>query len=186
MSDGPHKSLPMRPGWKKVAEYASKEAFTSDDVCDALIAALEQDYRKDISPNFVASIRDVLGSGTLFSGDSLHALEDFRQSVAGCVMGNALLDHVIFVVSNGKSGDAALQEAFKRTLTDYSARCARQVEEHYLRKSNAENARNIRSRMEAAIQKAPFTPLVNRSLDPVSKPAVRLAKHDGLDDGVRL
>ena len=185
MSDGPHKSLPMRPGWKKVAEYASKEAFTSNDVCDAIIAAIEQDYHKDISPDFVASIQDVIGSDTLFSGDSIHALEDLRQSVAGCAMGNALLDHVIFVVSDGKSGDAALQEAVTRTLTDWAARCARQVEEHYLRKSGTENAQNVRSRMEAAIQNAPFTALANRLLDPVSRPA-RLVKHDGLDDGVRL
>lgn len=25
MSDGPHRSLPMRPGWKKVAEYAGNK-----------------------------------------------------------------------------------------------------------------------------------------------------------------
>ena len=186
MSDGPHKSLPMRPGWKKVAEYASKEAFTSNEVCDAIIAALEQDYRKDISPDFVARIRDVIGSGSLFSGDSIHALEDFRQFVAGCAMGNALLDHVTFVVSDGKSGDAALQEAVHRTLTDWSARCARQVEEHYRRKSSVEKAQDVRNRMEEAIQKAPFAALANRSLDPVSKSAMRLAKHDGLDDGVPL
>jgi hypothetical protein len=185
MSDGPHKSLPMRPGWKKVAEYASKEAFTSNEVCDAIIAAIEQDCRKDISPDFIASIHDAMGSGGLFSGDSIHALEDFRPFVAGCAMGNALLDHVTFVVSDGKSGDAALQEAVSRTFTDWSARCARQIEEHYRRRTGAEKARNVRSRMEAAIQNAPFTTLANRSLDPAWKPA-RLVKHDGLDDGVRL
>jgi hypothetical protein len=56
MSDGPHKSLPMRPGWKKVAECASKEAFTSNEVCEAINAAIAQDYQKDISPDFIASI----------------------------------------------------------------------------------------------------------------------------------
>ena len=115
MSDGPHRSLPMRPGWKKVAEYAGNETFTSDDVCDAIDAAIEQDWRKDISPDFIGSIQDVLGGATLFSEDSIQALEDLRQSVAGCAMGNALLDHVVFAVSDGKSGDAALQEAVTRT-----------------------------------------------------------------------
>ena len=185
MSDGPHKSLPMRPGWRKVAEYASKEAFTLHEVCEAIIAASAQDYQKDIPPGLVASIRDVIGSGSLFSGDSIHALEDLRQFAAGYPMGNALLNHAIFAMHNGKSGDVALQEAVSRTLTDRAAGCARQVEEHYRRKSGTEKAQNVRSRMEAAIQHAPFTALANRLLDPVSKPA-RLEKHDGLDDGVRL
>ena len=186
MSDGPHRSLPMRPGWKKVAEYAGNEAFTSKDVCDAIVAALEQDWRKDISPGFVGCIQDVLRGATLFSEDSLRALEDLRPSVAGCTMGNALLDYVAYTVSDGKSGDAALQEAVTRTLTDWSARCARQVEEHYLRESSAANTKNVRSRIEEGIQKAPFTALASRLLDPESTPALRLEKHDGLDDGVPL
>jgi hypothetical protein len=185
MSDGPHKSLPMRPGWKTVAERASKEAFTLHEVCEAINTASAQDYHKDISPDFVASIRDMIGSDSLFSGDSTHALEDLRQFVAGCPMGNALLDHVIFVVSNGKSGDAALQEAISRTFTDWAVRHARQVEEHYRRQSGAEKAQNVRSRMEAAIQNAPFTVLTNRSLDPGAKPA-RLVKRDSVEDGVPL
>jgi hypothetical protein len=176
----------MRPGWKTVAEYASKEAFTPNEVRDAIIAAIEQDCRKDIAPNVVASIRDVIGSGSLFSGDSTHALEDLRQSVAGSAMGNALLDHVIFVVSDGKSGDAALQEAAHRTFIDWSARHARQIEEHYRRESSIKKAQNVRSRMEEAIQKAPFAEPANRLLNPVSKSAMRLEKHDRLDDGVRL
>jgi hypothetical protein len=101
-------------------------------------------------------------------------------------MGSALLDHVAYAVSDGKSGDAALQEAVTRTLIDWSARCARQVEEHYLRESSAVNTKNIRNRIEAGIQKAPFAPLASRLLDAESTPALRLAKHDGLDDGVPL
>jgi hypothetical protein len=176
----------MRPGWKKVAEYAGNEAFTPKDVCDAIVAALGLDFRKDISPGIVGGIQDVLGGATLFSEDGLRALEDLRPSVAGCTMGDALLDHVAYTVSDGKSGDAALQEAVTRTLTDWSARCARQVEEHYLRKSSAATTKNVRSRIEEGIQKAPFTALTSRLLGPELTPAPRLEKHDGLDDGVQL
>ena len=184
MSDGPHKSLPMPPGWKKVAERASKEAYTSNEVREAIDVAIAQDYHKDIS-HFIASIQDVIGSDSLFSGDRIPVLEDLRQFVAGCAMGEALLNHVIFVVSDGKSGNASLQEAVSRTFTDWAARRARQVEEHYRRQSGAEKAQNVRSRMEAAIQNTPFTVLANRLLDPVSKPA-RLVKRDKLEDGVQL
>ncbi|MBI3329870.1 MAG: hypothetical protein HYZ81_24575 [Nitrospinae bacterium] len=186
MSDGPHRSLPMPRGWKKVAEYAGNETFASDDVRDALVTAIEQDWRKDISPSLIGSIQDVLGGATLFSEDRSQVLEDLRQSVAGCTMGNVLLDHMVYTVSDGTSGDTAFQEAVTQTATDWSARCARQVEEHYLRKSSTENAAHVRSRIEEAMQKAPFTALASRLLDTASRPAPRLVKHDGLDDGVRL
>lgn len=42
MSDGPHRSLPMRPGWKKVAEYAANKT-SRDQVRDAVEAAVEKD-----------------------------------------------------------------------------------------------------------------------------------------------
>jgi hypothetical protein len=186
MSDGPHRSLPMRPGWKKVAEYAGNEAFTSKDVCDAIVAALGLDFRKDISPGTLDGIQDVLGGATLFREDSLRALEDLRPSVAGCALGDTLLDYVAYTVSDGKSGDAALQEAVTCTLTDWSARCARQVEEHYLRAASTANTTNVRSRIEEGIQKAPFMALASRLLDRESTAVLRLEKRDGLDDGVPL
>jgi hypothetical protein len=186
MSDGPHRSLPMRPGWKKVAEYADNEVFASQDVCDVVVSAVVQDWRKDISPGIVGGIQHVRGGDTLFSEDRLQALEDLRPSVAGCVLGDTLLDYVAYAVSDGKSGDAALQEAVICTLTDWSARCARQVEEHYLRESSAANSKNVRSRIEEGIQQAPFTALASRLLDAESTPTLRLAKYDGLDDGVPL
>ncbi len=186
MSDGPHRSLPMSRGWRKVAEYAGNETFASNDVRDALVTAIEQDWRKNISPGLIGSMQDVLGGATLFSEDRIQTLEDLRQSVAGCAMGHVLIDHMVYAVSEGKSGETALQEAVICTATDWSARCARQVEEHYLRKSSTENAANVRSRIEEAMQKAPFTAMVSRLLNAESGPALRLVKHDGLDDEVPL
>jgi hypothetical protein len=176
----------MRSGWKKVAEYVGNEAFALEEVRDAIVAAVEQDWRKDISPGFLSCIQDVLGGATLFSEDSFRALEDLRPSVSGCAMGNTLIDYAACAVSDGKSGDASLQEAVTCTLIDRSARCARQVEEHYLRKSSAANTNNVRSRIEEGIQKAPFTALASRLLDAESTAALRIAKYDGLDDGVPL
>lgn len=43
MSDVPHRSLPMRPGWKKVAEYADNKNCACDQVRDAVEAAVEKD-----------------------------------------------------------------------------------------------------------------------------------------------
>ncbi len=40
MSDGPHRSLNMRRGWKRFAKRADKEAYAPEEVCDAIPAAL--------------------------------------------------------------------------------------------------------------------------------------------------
>ena len=42
MSDGPHRSLPMRPWWRRLAERADRCAFGVEEVADALVPALEQ------------------------------------------------------------------------------------------------------------------------------------------------
>ena len=47
MSDGPHKSLPMRVGWKKFAKCADKAAFEPDQLADLAIPALEGDWRPE-------------------------------------------------------------------------------------------------------------------------------------------
>ena len=47
MSDGPHRSLKMPRGWKKLAEHADKKAYAPEEVRDALPDALEQDWRAE-------------------------------------------------------------------------------------------------------------------------------------------
>ena len=44
MSDGPHRSLKMPRGWKKLAERADKKAYAPEEVRHALPEALEQDW----------------------------------------------------------------------------------------------------------------------------------------------
>ena len=38
MSDGPWKSLPMRPHWKQVAKRAETGAFSADELCGTMAA----------------------------------------------------------------------------------------------------------------------------------------------------
>ena len=39
MSDGPHRSLPMSKKWKRVAERIYNEAYSPEQICEALSAA---------------------------------------------------------------------------------------------------------------------------------------------------
>lgn len=186
MSDGPYRSLPMRPGWKRVADYADNETIARDEVEAAIESAVEKDWRKDTPRGLISSIREVLGGTTLFREDTLHSIEDLRQTVAGYAMGNALLDHLACAIGGGMTGDTALREAIVHTSVDQSARCTRQIEEHYLRKSTTENSQYVRKRIEEAIQGMDFNSLVGRIVEPVSRRVPSMQKKDGLDDGARL
>lgn len=46
MSDGPHRSLPMRKHWKDLAERADKAAYSATDVAEALPVALQKEFRE--------------------------------------------------------------------------------------------------------------------------------------------
>jgi hypothetical protein len=52
MSDGPHRSLPMRLGWKRVAECGDNRAFVSEEVSEAIVPALEQDCHAEMAEPF--------------------------------------------------------------------------------------------------------------------------------------
>ena len=43
MSDGPHKSLPLRPHWRTFAQRAAKAAYALDEVRDTLAYAIKRD-----------------------------------------------------------------------------------------------------------------------------------------------
>ena len=66
---------------------------------------------------------------------------------AGPGIGRVILDHAIFAAERGKSGKDGLLEAVRNGLTDRAARGARQVEEHYCRKSSTPRAQRVRVRI---------------------------------------
>ena len=94
MSDGPHRSLPMRPQWKSVAERASKDAWSIADVSKAAVRALEC----DLAEIPVRPLRRILGSdgaASLFSAnpDALAAeLDRARAECRGSSIGNAAIE----------------------------------------------------------------------------------------------
>src|SRR5713101_9857445 len=96
MSDGPHRSLPMRKGWKRVAESADNDAFGTDEIRDAILPALEEDCRGEISPEFFGSLRRVCADqeASLFENDVTPSLEALR-SAAGAGLGRVVLNYAL-------------------------------------------------------------------------------------------
>jgi|SRR5579863_6114023 hypothetical protein len=187
MSDGPHRSLPMRRGWKRVAENADNKAFSAAEVREAIVPALEEDCR-EISPEFLRGLRRVSieEAGSLFKSDTTPSLEGLR-SLASIGLARVVLDYAIKHASNGQAAKDIAQNAMTDALVDHAARGMWQVEEHYCRKSTAPRANQVRERIEEAIGGADIGGLAKRILKPDSNgDAPQAPKRDGLDDGVEL
>jgi hypothetical protein len=187
MSDGPHRSLPMSSGWKRVAERGDKRAFTADEITRAIVPALAQDCRREMQPGFVDRVFKAFRDheSSLFKEGLAQQLETLRD-MAGSAIGRSVLDFSIMVAERGGTGRRGMEEALKSALTDRAAKGARQVEEHYYRKANAPRAQEVRQRIEQGIRGADLGELARGILkvDPPSpRPALR---QQGLDDGVRL
>jgi len=186
MSDGPHRSLPMRSAWRRVAERGDKLAYTAAEISGALAPALEQDCRDDMTPEFLAGIRSEIEQPSLFNDDMAGRLLALRPE-AGSGLACAVLDNFEFLSASDVDSVAALLEAFKAALLDRACRGVRSVEEHYLRKSSAPRANAVRWRLEAGIGCTDFAAIAARVLSVDAKSAPRgPLKQKGLDDGVSL
>lgn len=188
MSDGPHKSLPMRAGWKKFAERADKAAFEPDQVAQAAIPALEGDWEEEVAPH-IAALRNVLGDnrqGSLFGNANTAELEAMKRLNPGNSLWRAVVDGVAGAVAAGRTGQEALLEGAVNALLNRGARGVRQVEEHYLRRTSETRAQGVRARMESGIFQAPIEAMVRRVLGMTAGEAQPSQKLQGLDDGVRL
>lgn len=191
MSDGPHKSLGMRPGWKKFAKRADKAAYEPEQVKEALPDALVDDWRAERCGELVDQIRTALDDerqAELFDQNNegrLGALKNITG--AGYPLRRMLLDNIEQAVERGLPTDEAILEGTKNTLQDRSLRGLRDVEEHYKLKSTDKRAARVRARMESGHALTSFDRLARTLLKiDGGSPSPSPAKRDGLDEGVRL
>jgi hypothetical protein len=187
MSDGPHRSLPMRRAWKQLAEYADNQTFEPDQIRDAVIPALERDCKGEIAHDFLSKFHQVCGDreNSLFKTDT-QPLESLRAE-AGAGIGRVVLEYAIQAAAQGAAEKDIALKAMTQALTDRAARGARQVEEHYYRKSTKDRAHRVRERIERGIGSADMGGLARRVLNRApAKSAARPSKRNGIDDGVKL
>jgi hypothetical protein len=187
MSDGPHRSLPMRRGWQRVAESAANEAFGPDEIRDAIEPALEQDCRGEMTREFIDRFQNVCAdhASSLFKDDLAASLEALRKD-AGPGLGRTVLDYAIKAESNGGYVGELPEKALKDAIVNRGARGIWQVEEHYIRKTTIPRANRVRERIEQAIGNADIDGVVRRVLDPKAKPVTHAPKRQGVDEGVKL
>jgi hypothetical protein len=188
MSDGPHRSLQMRKGWKKLAERGDGRLHTPEQVCEAVPLALGDDWREERCDDFMREAKRVLigtGQNVLFEpskDDTLEALKRLRGS--GHPFRRVLLDSIVQAVEDGHTGEGALVKGTTDALAIRSGPGLRQVEEHYLRRSSERRAAHVRTRIEDGTSRVDFNAIARQfcKLDTPSAPK----KFDGLDEGVSI
>ena len=186
MSDGPHRSLKMPRGWKKLAECADKKAYAPEEVRDALPAALEQDWRAEVSDRLCRQVGEILGES-----QKLAVRRPADRTAGGSAQGyrwvqprQCILDYAIQAAERGRTGDVALREAAGKALSDRAASGARQVEEHYHRETTQRRAAHVRGRIEAGVTQCDMAGIAGRVVgtDRTGGPR-RPAKQTGIDEG---
>jgi len=178
----------MPPRWKRVAERCANVAFATEEIAAVLVPALHQDCQSELSAELIDGIRSVFDDqdSSLFKDDPKPRLEALRD-VAGCGIGATLLNNVIELSSAGTTELNDFAKAMTAALEDRAARSARQIEEHYYRKSTTPRAVNTRRRLDESIAASPLAVLARQILKlDETAPARQTVRMQGLDDGVRL
>lgn len=189
MSDGPYKTLPMRPKWKAVAKRAYNAAFTLEQISESIGPALGSDWRNEVAAPLVNALQRVLigdDQGVLFPGQMVADVQALRAQCAS-TMDTSLVDAALGALADGFAGQAAMEQAVEGALESRVLSDFRQIEEHVLREGPKGRAAGVRARLEAALPGTPLTALAREILNGHRGPTLQApTKRDSLDDGVSL
>src|SRR5688572_5457658 len=113
MSDGPYKSLPMEPKWKKVAQLAENENFSRKDVAERWERAQLQEIRAKIPKEVVHLVRKSFerGETELFPDQCLSDLANARRLSHGSPLALLFVDCSQCELTGGNTGMTGLTKA---------------------------------------------------------------------------
>ena len=186
MSDGPHRSLPMRPWWRQLAERADKCAFDIEEVADAIVPTLELECFNELTPIFLQRLCKLAAEPGLFGAAESPQFDRLSvQTNSG--LARRVLDNVAMLSPVIGAGSNLLQRALENAIQGEAQRYIRQIEEHYRRKSSASRAMRERDRLNEALGCADISAVARKLLEPGSSRSVsRVPRKTGLDEGARL
>lgn len=185
MSDGPHRSLPLRPHWKTFARRAANAAHTADEVHEALVHALT----RDILEAPIRAIRDIMGGDSLFPSMRCEQLEALRSAHSGSATANCAIDCAVTAAAKGIAGDAGTLAAIQSALEDGLRSHVRSVEEHYQREASPRSRALMRERLDAVARPFDCGAIAREILSsegPPPRRPVNLPTRSGIDEGPAL
>lgn len=185
MSDGPWRSLPMRPHWKQVAKQAERQAFSKNDIREVIAVAL----RKEAADIPLDSIRRAVvpnGQRVLIGPKLSGELDAIRRAHSGSKTTQALLDILNDRGINGSPRKELLQRALSDSLEECVEDHSRAIAEHYFRNCAVPKV-DVEGRIETAIQDLNIQCLALQILEsPESQKSANVVRRAGLDDGPEL
>ncbi len=189
MSDGPHRSLPMRRPWRELAKRGDQRTYDFEQVAEAATHALASDFKNEVSAALISALKDVFirkDNSLGLPEIALHQLDEAKAFAAGSVFGMNAVAWSIQLVHEGRLDKDALYDAVGLAAKERGFANARSVEEHYLRKSNQRRADGVSSRLNSAIAGLSESKLGSMLVDPQPAAGRRLRKRTDLNEGVRL
>ena len=186
MSDGPWRSLPLRPHWKQVAKQAEIAASSPDELSGALEAALQKEAEAlPLEAVCRAVVSD--GQGVLFKPDLNGELEALQRRHPGSKVVQTFVTCLLHEESSGSSGSEMVESAVADTLDECARDHSRAIQEHYYRKSRSPTV-PVDRRLASAHRLCDFRGLAARMVAPTGSSASSPgpAKRSGLDEGPRL
>lgn len=152
MSDGPHKSLPLRHGYQRVAAWAYKPAFSIQQVSEAAEAALMRDVGLEVIPALKQLVTVADGWDLLTLASSANEqLDLLRVDPSVQPLAASAIEATQMAISQGYSGLAAVEKGLAASLGERLAAGARAMEEHYLVKAGPGACQQMRRRLGETI-----------------------------------
>jgi hypothetical protein len=189
MSDGPHRSLPLRKAWKELAKRGDQGIYDAEQVAEAAAGALASDFRNEIKWSLVDALKSIFTGRDNSLGlpeIALQELDEVKSLAAGSVFGTNAVAWSIELINEGKFGLDAFHEAIGLAAKVRGFANVRQVEEHYLRESNQRRADHVSARLSSAISNFSEGRLGAMLVSPKSDGVRRTKKKTHLDEGVPL
>lgn len=172
MSDGPHRSLPMRKAWKELAKRADQRTYDLEQVSAAVPSALAGDWKNEVSAPLLSAIKNVFegkDNSLRLPEIALDQLEAARDLAAGSTFGANAVAWAEQLVHEGRMDGDALYDVVGLAAKERAYAGFRQVEEHYLRESHERRADGVRSRLEGAMSGLSVTHLGRTILEPLAR-----------------
>ncbi|WP_250525235.1 hypothetical protein [Caballeronia sp. GAWG2-1] len=189
MSDGPHRSLPMRKPWKELAKRGDQSVYDVDQVVEAATNALASDFKSEVKWSVIDSLKAIFtgrDNSLMLSEIALQELENAKVLAAGSVFGMNAVAWSAELINDGRFGLDAFHEAIGLAGKMRGFANVRSVEEHYLRESNHRRADYVGKRLYNAISSLSDGQLGLILAAPESTRTPRSSKKTQIDEGVPL
>jgi hypothetical protein len=189
MSDGPHRSLPMRKPWKELAKRGDQCVYDAEQVTEAATSALVSDFRNEVPWSLINALKSIFGgldNSLRLPEIAIQQLHDLKSLAPGSVFARNAIEWSIQLVNEGRLELDAVYVAIGLAAKARGYANTRQIQEHVLRKTNQNRADSVAARLKSAIEGLSEGSLGSILMNRQSAGQRRLSKSSSLDAGVPL